>query len=302
MRSIRLTALALVFSLSAAGLLFPSVASAQAVSVNAGSIEGTITDPTGASIPKATVVVVGTDTGFSKTLTTNSAGAYTIGPLTPGPYKVTIVAAGFEKLEVSTVVRTGTVSSGNFKLTLGAATSTVEVNAGAVQINEEQVGISAVITEKQFETLPVNGRNFLDYAGLQPGVQLQNGDYSAGGFDPTKAGYSAVSFGGTSGRTTRILLDGQDITDETVGTTIFDVPSGSVGEMQINRSVADPSTDITSGGSIYASTRTGTNRYHGQAFYNFQDARALFASVKGTNPPFPAQPVWRWHRRSDHQG
>ena len=67
---------------------------------------------------------------------------------------------------------------------------------------------------------------------------------------------------------------------------MFNVSSGSVGEMQVNRSVSDPSTDITSQGSIIASTRTGTNGLHGQLFYNFQDHRALFATVKGTDPPF----------------
>src|SRR6185437_10883603 len=143
-----------------------------------------------------------------------------------------------------------------------------------------------VISQQQFDNLPVNGRNLLDFAQIQPGVQLQAGGYADGGFDPTKAGYSAVSFSGISGRTTRILLDGQDVTDETVGTTIFNISQGSVGEMQINRAVADPSTDITSQGSILASTRSGTNRFHGQAFYLFQDQRAGAATFEGTSDPF----------------
>lgn len=283
----KLYTLALAASLSI-GTFGPATESllAQAISVNGGSIQGTITDPSGAVVGNCTITIAGSDTGSTKTIHTDSAGFYGIGPLNPGNYKITIAAAGFQGLSVDTVVRTGTATSGNFKLTLGASTETIEVQAGAVQINTDQVGVSAVLTQKDFDQLPVNGRNFLDYAQLQPGVQLQNGDYAAGGFDPTKAGYSALSFSGTSGRTTRILLDGQDITDETVGTTVFNVGSGSVGEMQVNRSVSDPSTDITSQGSIQASTRTGTNRFHGQLFYNFQDYRALFATVKGSAPPF----------------
>ncbi|HEY5329864.1 MAG TPA: carboxypeptidase-like regulatory domain-containing protein [Acidobacteriaceae bacterium] len=277
---------AIAVSLLGFAAMYLPLAHSQAISVNGGSIQGTITDPTGASVPKAHITITGTDTGSVKRVEADGAGYYSVGPLPPGSYTVLISAGGFSQLSVTTVVRTGTATSGNFKLALGTSSETIEVNAGAIQVNTDQVGVSAVITQKQFDQLPVNGRNFLDYAQLQPGVQLQNGDSNAGGFDPTKAGYSALSFSGTSGRTTRILLDGQDITDETVGTTIFNVTSGSVGEMQVNRSVADPSTDITSGGSVYASTRTGTNAYHGQLFYNFQDYRALFATVKGTKPPF----------------
>lgn len=258
----------------------------QAISVNGGSIQGTITDPSGAVVPGANVTITGTDTGSVKVLTTDSAGFYSLGPLNPGKYNVTITLAGFKKLSVSTVIQTGTATNGNFKLTLGESSQTVEVNAGAVQINTEQAGVSGVITTSQLDTLPVNGRNILDYAQLQPGVQLQPGGDADGGFDPTKAGYSALSFSGVSGRTTRILLDGQDVTDETVGTTIFNISAGSIGEIQVNRATADPSTDITSSGSVLMSTRSGTNGFHGQLFYDFQDQRVGAASFEGVDSPF----------------
>ncbi|MGH9586377.1 MAG: carboxypeptidase regulatory-like domain-containing protein, partial [Acidobacteriaceae bacterium] len=264
----------------------PAVAFGQAISVNGGSIQGTITDQSGAIIPNATVTIKNPETGYTHTLHTDASGLYTVGPLNPGTYVVTVTAPGFQKLQVTTVVKTGTATSGNFKLTVGATTQTIQVNAGAVQLNTDQSSVSGVISQQQFETLPVNGRNLLDFAQLQPGVQLQAGGYADGGFDPTKAGYSAVSFSGISGRTTRILLDGQDVTDETVGTTIFNISQGSIGEMQVNRSTADPSTDITSQGSILASTRSGTNHFHGQLFYLFQDQRAGAATFEDTSSPF----------------
>ncbi|MBE7182309.1 MAG: Plug domain-containing protein, partial [Terriglobus roseus] len=140
-----------------------------------------------------------------------------------------------------------------------------------------------VITKQQIDTLPINGRNFLDLAQIEPGVILQSGET----FDPTKAGYSAISVGGVSGRTTRILLDGQDITDETVGTTIFNVSQGSIQEFQLNRSTQDVSGDVTSNGQLAVATTSGANRVHGQLFYNFQDHRALFARAQnGTDPQF----------------
>jgi len=254
----------------------------QATSTTGGSIQGSVTDPSGAVIPGATVVIADPEIGYSHTMTTDSAGYYSLGPLTPGSYTVTISAGNFENLKVTTVVRTGTVTSGNEKLTLGKATETVEVNAGAIQVNTDQIGVAGVITSEQIDSLPVNGRNILDIAQIQPGVILESGMT----FDPTKAGYSAISTSGVGGRTTRILLDGQDITDETVGTTIFNVPSGPIDELQLNRSTQDVSGEVTSTGQVLVSTRSGTNAFHGNAFYNFQDYRAGFANVGGYNAPF----------------
>jgi hypothetical protein len=255
----------------------------QAISVNGGSIQGTITDGTGAVVSGATVTVAGSDTGSTKTLTTDGAGYYSLGPLNPGQYAITVSASGFQKLTVKTVIRTGTATTGSFKLTIGESSQTIEVTAGALQVNTDQAGVSDVITKEQIDSLPVNGRNFLDLAQIEPGVILQSGE----SFDPTKAGYSAISTSGVSGRTTRILLDGQDITDETVGTTIFNVSQGSIGDFQLNRSTQDVSGDVTSTGMVLVSTNSGTNRLHGQAFYNFQDHSALFArTATGLDTPF----------------
>jgi hypothetical protein len=254
----------------------------QATSTNGGSIQGSVTDPTGASIPNAVVTVADPDTGYTHTLKTDSAGFYSIGPLIPGSYTISVSAPNFQHEVVKTVVKTGTATSGSVKLVVGNESETVEVNAGELQINTDQIGVSGVVTQQEIDTMPVNGRNILDVAQLQPGVILQSGMT----FDPTKAGYSAISVSGVGGRTTRILLDGQDITDETVGTTIFNVPTGAVGEFQINRATQDISGEVTSTGQVLETSRTGTNAFHGNTFYNFQDDRAGFADVQGLPAPF----------------
>jgi hypothetical protein len=254
----------------------------QATSTNGGSIQGTIADPSGAAIPGATVVISDPATGYTHTLTTDKSGFYSLGPLVPGSYVIAVSAPNFEGLKVTTVVRTGTATSGSEKLTIGKSTDQITVDAGALQINTDQIGVAGVITREQIDSLPVNGRNILDIAQLQPGVILESGE----SFDPTKAGYSALSVSGVGGRTTRILLDGQDITDETVGTTIFNVPSGAIGDFQLNRATQDVSGEVTSTGAVEMSTRSGTNAFHGQLFYNFQDSRAGFGNVEGNNAPF----------------
>ena len=270
-------------TLAAAPTLLSPTLFAQAVSVNGGSIQGVISDPSGAAVSGASISVTGTDTGFKKELTTDKAGIYAIGPLNPGNYTVTISASGFQTLSVQTIVRTGTSTPGSFKLTVGQASTEISVTAGAVQVNQDQISVSDVITRQQIDSLPINGRNFLDVAGLEPGVILQDGQ----GFDPTKAGYSAISVGGVSGRVTRILLDGQDITDETVGTTIVNVTTGAINEFQLNRATQDVSGEVTSTGQVLVSTGSGTNSLHGQLFYNFQDHRVGFAkTTDGYDAPF----------------
>jgi hypothetical protein len=281
---LRSTFLAFGFALALAVILPLAVQQAysQAISTNGGSIQGVVSDPSGAVIPNAEITITSPDTGYVRVLTSDSAGLYSIGPLLPGKYTITVQAPGFERLKESTVVTVGTVSSGDLKLRIGSTGTTVEVDAGTLQINTDQVGVAGTVSEQQLETLPVNGHNVLDTAQLQPGVILQSGMT----FDPTKAGYSALSVSGVGGRTTRILLDGQDITDETVGTTIYNVPTGAVGELQLNRSTQDVSGEVTSTGQVLEVTKAGTNKFHGQAFYNFQDARAGFANVIATAAPF----------------
>jgi hypothetical protein len=267
--------------LSFAAIQLP-LAHSQAISLNGGSIQGTITDPSGAVVPNVTVIIADPETGYAHTLTTDSAGFYSLGPLNPGSYTITVSAPNFARLVVATVVRTGTATSGNEKLVLGTQNETIEVNAGAIQVNTNQIGVAGIVTKEQIDSLPINGRNILDIAQIQPGVILQSGQ----DFDPTKTGYSALGVNGQNGRSTRILIDGQDISDETVGTVLFNVPQGAIGEFQLNRSTQDVSGSVTSTGQVLLATQSGTNRYHGNLFYNFQDDRAGFANVNGTPAPF----------------
>ena len=236
----------------------------------AGAIQGTITDPSGAILPGSQVTVTEVGTGAKKTLLADSSGFYSVASLVPGQYQVSATSAGFATTTTTLTVQIGNTANGNLKLKLGAATEQVIVNSAALQVNTVQSTVQGVLTEEQIDNLPISGRNFLDLAQLEPGVQLQDG----AGFDPTKGGYSSVSFNGVNGRTARILLDGQDISDETVGTSTLNVSAGSIEEFQMSRSSLDISNELTSSGAVTVSTRSGTNQYHGQAFGLLRDQRA----------------------------
>ena len=250
--------------------------SAAQTTISTGSIQGTVTDQSGAVVNGAKVVIKNKATGQTVSTTSSSSGVYSSGALLSGDYTVRVESKGFQTTELPVVVQVGTTSNGNVRLSLGQESQVIEVSASEVRVNTEQATVQGVITAQQIDQLPINGRNFLDAAQLEPGVQIQDG----GNFDPTKNGFTAVSIGGRAGRTTRIEVDGSDITDETVGTTTQNIPQDAIQEFQISQSSLDLSTELTSSGAINVVTRTGTNSVHGDAYYGFRD-HSLNANLPG---------------------
>src|SRR4029077_16514235 len=253
--------------------------------VGTGSIVGQVTDPSGAVVSGAKVTIANMATGQANELTTNLSGAYNSGALAPGQYRVQISAKGFSSVSQIVTVLVGNTATINPRLELGQPTQVIEVQGSEVLVNTTQSEVQGVLSSAQIENLPVNGRNFLDLAQLEPGVQIQDGQ----NFDPTKVGYSSISFGGRFGRTARINVDGVDISGETVGTTTTNIPASALQEFQISQSSLDLSNDITSSGSVNVVTRSGTNDFHGEAFGYLRDsgtAAALPRPVGQPAPPF----------------
>ena len=139
------------------------------------------------------------------------------------------------------MVQINQVSSATIKLELGASSTVVEVTGRPSPSIRIKRKLSGTLTTQQIENLPVNGRNFLDLAQLEPGVQIQDG----GNFDPTKIGFSSISFGGRFGRSARIAVDGVDVSDENVGTTTTGIPASAIAEFQLAQSSLDLSNDLT---------------------------------------------------------
>ncbi len=262
--------------LAIAIVIAPSATLFAQTTISTGSIQGTVTDQTGAAVGGAKVTITQKSTSRVITTTTTSSGTYASGALTPGDYVVAVEAPGFKTTQETLTVEVGVTATGNLRLQVGRANQLVEVEAAALQVNTEQATVQGVINTEQIENLPVNGRNFLDLAQLEPGVQIQDG----GNFDPTKKGFSSISFGGRFGRTARIEVDGVDTSDETVGTTTQDIPQSAIQEFQIGESMLDLSTELTSSGSVNVVTKSGTNSFHGGGYYGFRD-QSLNADLPG---------------------
>jgi hypothetical protein len=250
--------------------------------ISTGNIEGTITDPSGGVVSGAKIAVTNIAAGRSIEAKSTSTGTYSVGALIPGDYVVRVEAPGFQTTELSITVQVGVTSPGNIRLKIGQESEVVSVHATQIQVNTEQSSVQGVLTTEQIENLPINGRNFLDLAQLEPGVQIQDG----GNFDPTKNGFSSISFGSRFGRTARIEVDGVDISDETVGTTTQNIPEGAIQEFNLSQSTLDLSTELTSSGAVDVVTRSGSNQWHGEAFYLFRDHSMDARLPGGVDEPF----------------
>lgn len=258
-----------------------------------GALEGTVNDPNGAVVQGATVTLRSSSTGAETTATTDDRGRFNFQNLLAGTYTVSIEKGGFRKYVASDVtVKVGSVTPLIANLEVGDTKEVVEVVAtGEATVDTSRPTVDGVVTPRQIENLPLNGRNFLDLAQQEPGVQVRDG----GDFDPTKNQMVGVSMGGRSGRATRIQVDGVDITDETVGTTTTNISNETIQEFQVSRSTLDASTDLTSSGAINIVTRSGSNEFHGAGFGFFRDEsfssdlRLNKTSPTTVKPPFDRQ-------------
>lgn len=235
--------------------------------VPTGTIQGTVTDPSKAVVPGATVSVKSKGTGAERKVTTDEAGKYQVPTLPPGEYEVMVTAGGF-KTGISTLtLQVGENISTDFELEVGQATETVTVTSEAPAINTSDFKIDGVVNRKQIDNLPLNGRNFLQLAMLEPGVTVEAVDNP--GTSPNN--FFRVSVAGASQAMTRISVDGATINDRVTGGTAQNFSQETVQEFQISTFNFDASTSVTGVGSVNVVSRSGTNDFHGSAFFYFRD-------------------------------
>lgn len=273
--SLRVALLLLAFS------TVPTLLFAQAT-ISTGSIVGSVSDPSGAVVMGATVIITNSETKQAIEIATNSSGSFTSGALVPGDYKVAVSAKSFTSTETAVTVQVGNTATVNVRLRIGNEKEVIEVQDSVVRVNTEQPTVQGVLTEQQIENLPINGRNFQELAQLEPGVQIQDGANIG------KDGYSSISFAGRFARTARVEVDGTDISDEIFGSITTNIPASAIQEFQLSQSSMDLSTELTTSGAINVTTRSGTNSWHGEAFSVFRDSSlaAALPSPSGLSEPF----------------
>src|SRR5215472_733044 len=278
----------ILLRLSILSAIFFATRSAELTAQTAtGSIIGTVTDQSGAVVSGVAVTLTSVTTGTSRAVVTTEAGTYSAVALLPGVYKVAYEATGFGKGEQTLTVTVGATTTGDFTMPLASQVTKVEVQIdSAVSVNTTQAVVEDLMSEKQIQEIPLNGRNFLDLAQLNAGVQLQDG----GNLDPTKQGFAAVSMQGRSGRSSRIEVDGVDVTDDTVGTTTTNLSEESIQEFQVAQSTLDPANSLTTSGAVNVITRAGSNSVHGSAFYQYRN-NSMSAPINGISPPFDRSQV-----------
>jgi len=230
-----------------------------------GLIEGAVLDQQGLALPGVVVTATNLSNGFSRSATTDAAGAYRIGGMPVGVYEVKAALSGFSAQARKANVNVESTTVVPFKMAVAGQSENVEVTAEAPLIDSKDSGVGEVISAVQIENLPLNGRQFGNLAALVPGVSL--------GFhtDPTKSTQFAPQVAGGGGRNINYLIDGGDNNDDTVGGLVQNFPLDSIGEFKFETQRFRADTGRANGGTIKVVTKSGTNDFKGSAFEYFRD-------------------------------
>src|SRR5579864_393070 len=230
-----------------------------------GQIDGRVLDETGALVPGATVTLTNTDTGASRRAASGGDGSFSFPSLQAGKYEIRCEAKGFRTQIQVITVETGSIATAEMHLQVGQAQEVVTVEALAAQLSYDRHTIDGVVTKQQIDSLPLNGRSFLQLAQLQPGVSVSPaniGEYNRQ-FD--------VNILGAGSESVRITVDGATVNDAVTGGTQQNFSQEVVQEFQVSSANFDLSTGITAGGAVNVITRTGSNDFHGSGFFYFRD-------------------------------
>ena len=250
-----------------------------------GSVSGTVTDPSGAAIPNATITAIQVDTGHQTVVTSTSTGAFVFTTLPPAQYSFKVNAPGFQVFQQTATLQANQALTFNPTLAIGTATQTVEVSAMPPQVNTTTGTMSEVIDHTRVVDLPLNGRNASSLLTLVAGVSdaTNEGNGVNQGNGKTFPAVVVATSNGTLPNQENYLLDGGNNVDELTNINApFPMPD-AVQEFSVQTSNYDAQFGQSAGAVINIVTRSGTSTFHGSAFEflrnGYFNARPYFALV-----------------------
>src|ERR1700747_1386582 len=232
-----------------------------------GTIEGVVRDDTGAVVTKTTLRVRQPQFGGGRVVGTNVNGQYYITNLEPGDYEIERSAPGFSTEVNHVTLRVGDHLTINFQLRPGSVENQIMVRGETSAINTSEFAVNGSVSQVQIQNLPLNGRNFLELARLEPGVSVVSVT-NPGAFANN---YSRVSIAGAQYLLTQVSVDGVAVNDRMNGGTSQNFSQETVQEFQVERFSYDPASAMGGAGGINIVTRHGTNSLHGAAFFFYRD-------------------------------
>lgn len=230
-----------------------------------GTIQGTVTDHSGAVVVGVQVIAKNKGTDLARTVSTSDTGYYRFDLLPAGVYTINIAKTGFSTVLETVELMVGQVATVNAELKTGSMSETIEVTSESPIIDQAKTSVSQNITPSEVEELPMVGRDVANLAYLAPGVKATDS------YDPTKNRYAILSVNGDAGRNVNVTVNGVDNKDNTVGGPVMQLPLEAVQEFVISTQRFSAENGRSEGAAINMITKQGTNLYHGSVFGFFRD-------------------------------
>lgn len=263
------------------------VASAQGVG-SSGDIRGSVTDPTGALIPKATIVAEDPEKGIRRTSVSDENGQYEFTGLSPATYRLTAKISGFQtEIFREVVVSVGQTVILDVHMKISTGQEVVEVTTEPPVVETERGHQADTLSEQYIRDLPIDRRDYLTFTLLMPGVSDSTRLADDQDFRVKQTPQSGLSFYGSNGRGNSVTVDGGEANDDSGGVRLT-LSQEAVQEFQINRSNYSAELGGASGAAINIVSKTGTNKVHGSLYGFFRndalDAADPFAISQALKP------------------
>lgn len=275
------------FLLNALCLLMLIFALNSGAQVTTADLLGTVTDPSGSSVPSANVIVKNLTTNAMSTTTTDSLGNYLVRLLPPGHYNIRVEQSGFKTWETADLeLVIGDRRRLDPQLALGQATEVVEVVAHSVALQTDSSTLGQVVNSKAVQDLPLNGRNFISLATVVAGANEGPANGEGTGARPDDRRQSSqVSANGQRTQVNNEMLDGIDNNEKVIGAIGVRPSIDGIAEFSVQTNVYTAEIGRTAGAVINILTKSGTNELHGSAFEYLRndrlDANDFFANSAG---------------------